>query len=232
MGISSFTFNGTASTSFGLFVEYRPPHVSPKRVIQSISIAGRSGNLLLDTGAYNNVTTSYSVAFIDNNVRSNAIDIATWLYQPDYCDLEDDYYPLYYRKAVYSSPFDLADVLGVAGRANITFDCKPQRYLKSGLTAVTPTSGDTIANNYQPCLPTITVQGNGTLTVGSSVITISGNTGSMIIDSDRQNATINGANANDKISVSGGFPVIDNGGSTISWTGLTAVSVVPNYWTL
>lgn len=230
--MNTFTFNGTVSTTYGIFIEHRPPHVTPKRVIESINIAGRSGNLLFDTGAYNNVTMTYQIAFIDNDVRGNAIDIATWLYQPDYCTLEDDYYPLYYRKAVYSSPFDLADVLGVAGRANITFDCMPQRFLKSGLTPITPQSGDTIANSYQPCLPVITIQGNGTLTVGNSVITISGNTGSLVIDSDRQNATISGANANDKISVSGGFPKIDNGGSTISWTGLTDVSVVPNYWTL
>lgn len=230
--MNTFTYNGTASSTYGIFIEHRPVLTFPKRVIESISVPGRSGNLLFDTGAYENVTLTYQVAY-KGNVRSNGVDIATWLYQNDYLTLTDTYEPSYFRKAVYVSPLNVTDIIAVAGRAAITFDCKPQRYLLSGLTAITPTSGDDITNLYQPALPIISLTGNGTLTVGSKTVTISGNTGTLVLDSERQTAEVAGNNANSLITLSDGFPALENGDTTVSWDGTIAnVSIVPNWWTL
>lgn len=230
--MNTFTYNGTTSSTYGIFIEHRPVLTFPKRVIESISVPGRSGNLLFDTGAYENVTLTYQVAY-RGNVRSNGVDIATWLYQNDYLTLTDTYEPSYFRKAVYVSPLNVTDIIAVAGRAAITFDCKPQRYLLSGLTAITPTSGDDITNLYQPALPIISLTGNGTLTVGSKTVTISGNTGTLVLDSERQTAEVAGNNANSLITLSDGFPALENGDTTVSWDGTIAnVSIVPNWWTL
>lgn len=203
----------------------------PKRVIESIAVPGRSGNLLFDTGAYENVTLTYQVAY-RGSVRPTGVDIATWLYQNDYLTLTDTYEPSYFRKAVYVSPLNVTDIINVAGRATITFDCKPQRYLLSGLTVLSPTNGSSISNAYQPALPIITFTGNGTLTVGSTVVTIAGNTGTMTLDCERQTAEVGGNNANNLITLSNGFPVLKNGSNTISWTGISTVRVTPNWWTL
>lgn len=234
--MNTFTYNSTASSAYGIFIEHRPVVTFPQRIVESIAIPGRSGNLLYDTGAYANVTVTYQVAYRDpGNVRSNAINIATWLYQGDYCDLTDDYDPLYYRKGIFVSPLGVADVLNVAGRANITFECKPQRFLLSGKTAITATTSTTLTNNYQDALPVITVSGsgNGTLTVGGTTVTITAQTASIVLDSERQTAESGGNNANSQISLSNGFPVLKNGSTSVSWTGgVTGVSIVPNYWTL
>jgi len=231
-----FTYNGTASTAYDLIVEHRPAHTTPQKVIETFSIPGRSGNLLYDTGAYENVTVTYQVAY-KGSVRTNAVNMAKWLYQPDYCELTDEYEPLYYRKAVFVSPLNVADILGVAGRANITFNCKPQRFLISGKSAITPaiSSGDSVVNNYEDALPIITVSGsgNGTLTVGDTTITITGMTADIVIDSERQTAESGGQNANSLISLSNGFPVLENGSTVISWTGgITGVQIIPNWWVL
>lgn len=232
--MSTFTYNGTVSSTYGIFIEHRPVVTFPKRVIESINVPGRSGNLLFDTGAYDNVTVTYQIAYIHSgSVRPDAISIATWLYQHDYYELSDTYDSGYFRKAVYVSPLNVTDILNVAGRANITFDCKPQRYLLSGLTAITPTSGDDITNLYQPALPIISLTGNGTLTVGSKTVTISGNTGTLVLDSERQTAEEGGNNANSLITLSDGFPVLENGDTTVSWTGsIASVEIIPNWWTL
>lgn len=230
----NFTFNGISASSFGLWVEHRPPVVTPKRLIESISIPGRSGNLLRDTGAYSNITLTYQVAYKED-VRNKAVEIATWLYQPTYCELENDYEPTYFRQAVYSSPFSVSDVLGVAGRANITFECKPQRFLKTGKIPISATNGGEINNNYQPSLPVITIQGSGhgSVTIGGSTVSITGQIDDLIIDSVNQNAVMGGNNANNNISVSGGFPTLVNGATEISWSGgVTGVTIVPNWWTL
>lgn len=230
--MNTFTYNGTSSSTYGIFIEHRPVMSFPKRVIESIAVPGRSGNLLFDTGAYENVTLTYQVAY-RGSVRPTGVDIATWLYQNDYLTLTDTYEPSYFRKAVYVSPLNVTDIINVAGRATITFDCKPQRYLLSGLTAITPTSGDDITNLYQPALPIVSLTGNGTLTVGSRTVTISGNTGTLVLDSERQTAEEGGNNANSLITLSDGFPVLENGDTTVSWTGsIASVEIIPNWWTL
>ena len=229
--MNTFTYNGVTSSAYGIFIEHRPVVAFPKRRIESITIPGRSGNLLFDTGAYDNVAVTYQAAY-RGNVRDTGRDIASWLYQNDYLPLTDSYDPSYFRKAVYVSPLNITDIIAVAGRAAITFDCKPQRYLLSGLTAITPTSGDDITNLYQPSLPIISFTGNGVLTVGSRTVTIAGNTGTLILDSENQTASVGGNNANSLITLSDGFPVLENGDTIVSWTGISNVSIIPNWWTL
>ena len=234
--MNTFTYNSIPSSTYGIFIEHRPVQVFPKRIIESVSIPGRSGNFLIDTGAYDNVTMTYQVAYINSgNVRSDAINIATWLYQNQYCVLTDTYDPLYYRKAVYVSPLNVTDILNEAGRANITFDCKPQRYLLSGLTALTPASGSSITNDYQTAKPTITITGSGTgsVSIGASTIAITGQTDDIVMDCENMTAEENGANANSKLTITGGYPELVNGANLVTFSGgVTAISVVPNWWTL
>lgn len=234
--MNTFTYNSIPSSTYGIFIEHRPVQVFPKRIIESVSIPGRSGNFLIDTGAYDNVTMTYQVAYIHSgSVRADAINIATWLYQNQYCDLTDTYEPLYYRKAVYVSPLNVTDILNEAGRANITFDCKPQRYLLSGLTALTPASGSSITNDYQTAKPIITISGSGTgsVSIGASTIAITGQTDDIILDCENMTAEENGANANSKLTITGGYPELVNGANLVTFSGgVTAISVVPNWWTL
>ena len=234
--MNTFTYNSIPSSTYGIFIEHRPVQVFPKRIIESVSIPGRSGNFLIDTGAYDNVTVTYQVAYIHSgSVRADAINIATWLYQNQYCDLTDTYEPLYYRKAVYVSPLNVTDILNEAGRANITFDCKPQRYLLSGLTALTPASGSSITNDYQTAKPIITITGSGTgsVSIGASTIAITGQTDDIILDCENMTAEENGANANSKLTITGGYPELVNGANLVTFSGgVTAISVVPNWWTL
>lgn len=230
-----FIYNGEASNAVGLWIEHRPVIATARRVIESVSVPGRNGTLLFDTGAYENTTVTYQVAYLgsqNNTIYDKASYMAEWLNQGRYCTLEDTYYPTIVRKAVFVSPLNVTDILNVAGRANITFSCKPQKYIKSQQSAIPNLhSGDTLYYSWGGD-PIITTTGNGTITINGITITIAGATSSVVINCEDQTVEQNATNASSLITAPDGFPKIVVGNNKFSWTGLSSVSVIPNTWTL
>ena len=51
----SFTFNGVSSDTHKVTVEKCPSYPVANRVVEHIQVPGRNGDLIRDTGAYNNV---------------------------------------------------------------------------------------------------------------------------------------------------------------------------------
>lgn len=65
------------------------------------------------------------------NYEQMAVRVLNWLHQGSgYLRLEDSYEPSYYRLASYKENANLTNILAQGGQATITFDCKPQRFLK------------------------------------------------------------------------------------------------------
>ena len=118
---------------------------------------------------------------------------------------------------------------------SLEFDCKPQRFLKSGEFPIKIQSGQSLHNAWQPALPLIQITGtgDGQLVVGKSAVNITGMTESITLDSEAQNAYDGTTNKNNSISISGGFPVLEHGESLISYSGgITAVNITPRWWML
>lgn len=119
---------------------------APERQVEKFEVKGRSGDLLVDYGAYNNVTLEAemgleSQAFVDSvksifDTLKNLI-----LRQEGYQRLEDTEYGGEYRLARAVS-VELVTAGAKNGMARITFDAKPQRYLTSGETAALTLSSD------------------------------------------------------------------------------------------
>ena len=57
-----FTFNGVSSATFGLLVSNITNFGAPARVVEKVQVPYRNGDLLLDTGTYNNYIVTYRVA--------------------------------------------------------------------------------------------------------------------------------------------------------------------------
>lgn len=190
MGV--ITFNGIDSTDYGIRVEKCPDYPAAQRKVEFISVEGRSGDLVRDTQAWNNVEQTYSVYFGDPTATFQELSgaVARWLLgSKGYCRLEDDYYPDVYRMAVYSRLIQNRNFLNQKGRADLTFNCKPQRYLKSGESWTTINDGDVFVNDYMPCYPVFEVTGNGTVEYGGTLITVSNNSGkTLYIDTELQDA--------------------------------------------
>ncbi len=236
--MSYFIFNGKSSSEFKIGIEQCRSYPSAARSVERQTIPGRAGELLRDTGTYANVIQPYEIYFNGkvDGMTAAASKIVQWLMSSrGYCRLEDSYEPDCYRMASYAGPFDAANWMNLYGRATIEFDCMPQRWLKSGETPVSITSGQTLQNDWQPALPLIqlTGTGDGELTVGGSTITIAGVEGGLTIDSDTQNAYDGTTNKNSIITVSGGFPVLAFGETIVAFSGgITAVQITPRWWRL
>ena len=137
----TLTFDGETAASFGVQILGKGTFNAPKRDVEMIAIPGRSGDLALDKGRFENIEVKYPARLIADSTEDFADAISAFrnflCSRKGYCRLSDDYNPDEYRMAVYSRGLEAdVDVLK-AGKFDIVFDCKPQRWLKSGETAVT-----------------------------------------------------------------------------------------------
>lgn len=233
-----FFFNGARSIDKGLTIEYCPSVGTGQRVVEKISVPGRSGDLVIDTGAYGNYIQPYEIWFKDKlrGTTRAARDIAQWLLSGvGYMRLEDTYDPEIFRLAMFTGPFDVENWMLIAGRSTLEFDCQPQRWLKNGQLPVAVQSGQSLINTWQPAKPLIQVAGtgNGTLVVGGSTISISDMTGAITLDSETEDAYSGTENLNNNVKVNGGYPILQNGETAVSFSGgITAVRITPRWWSI
>lgn len=233
-----FFFNGARSIDKGLTIEHCPSVGTGQRVVEKIPVPGRSGDLVIDTGAYGNYIQPYEIWFKDKlrGTTRAARDIAQWLLSGiGYMRLEDTYDPEVFRLAMFTGPFDVENWMLTHGRATLEFDCQPQRWLKTGQLPVAVQSGQSLINAWQPAKPLIQVTGtgDGTLVVGGSTISISDMTGAITLDSETEDAYSGTENLNNNVQVNGGYPLLQNGETAVSFSGgINAVQITPRWWSL
>ena len=263
MGV--ITFGGIASDTIKIVVEEPPEYHFPARDYEAVHIPGRNGDLVLDSGSYQNVPREYKIAIVDKQGDANEVNpltdfmdiippVSTWLHSGSgYQRLEDSYDKNVYRLAYYKDDGSIENILGKAGRCTISFDCKPQRFLKSGETPITFTSLSSMAITagvwYSgKALPLITITGSGSLRLVENIagvgkvsdMTITNIDGSVTIDSDTQNVYKGSISMNPYVSFADntGFPYLASGYNTNTFvlttqTGsFSKVEVIPRWWTL
>ena len=218
-------------------VEHCPSYPAGQRSVTKATIPGRNGDEVQDDGTYANVVQPYEVWFNGQpfgGFNAGAARVANWLLGPKgYQRLEDSYDPETYRMALYTGPMDMTNWMLRRGRATLEFDCKPERWLKAGQIPVTVTSGDVLYNAWREAKPLLHVTGNGTLNIGTKSITISGTSGEVTIDCDVKDAWQGINNMNDNIEVANrDWPTLPPGETTVTYTGLTSVKIVPRWWRL
>ncbi|MBO6266940.1 MAG: hypothetical protein J6M06_01775, partial [Synergistaceae bacterium] len=172
-----FTFDGVDSKDFGVYIADTGAFNAPERDVEMIEIPGRNGAYALDKGRFSNIEVTYN-AFVATDSESDYISGINALRnalcsRKGYCRLEDEFNPNEYRMAVYKSGLKVSSVNDKAGEFTITFDCQPQRFLKSGETAVSITSGGQITN---PTLfesrPLLHLWGYGTIGINGEQLSI------------------------------------------------------------
>lgn len=228
---------GRSSEEVGVVVEYYPAQNGPSRRLEAVQVPGRNGDLLIDTGAYDNYEQEYEVYFYAGRNRTPALAraVRAWLQGPTgYQRLEDSYDPGYFRMAYYAGPAEIENVMNQFGRATISFTCRPQRWRKDGEYSFLCSNGVSLYNEGFPALPLVKVSGTGAgnLYVGGYTVEILSLDGYVMLDSDTQNAYRDTLNKNNTISAPE-FPVLQPGENTISWDGgITAVEITPRWWTV
>lgn len=179
--MSDFTFNGTSASSLGLGIERYPAIPMPRRKITALSIPGRSGELHIDDGGYENVTIRYEVWWKNPSKTYStgrcAREITRWLYgAPVGARLEDTYDDHIFRTATFLGGVDIEDIMGRYGRVVLEFRCSPQKWLKSAESALVLQAPGGLLNNptQNPTKPLIRIIGSvgGRLSIGDSGMTI------------------------------------------------------------
>ena len=246
MGV--IVFNGKSSLDYHVHVSEPPEYAIPEREYETVHVSGRSGDIIIDTGAYQNVDRTYKTSMDASGSSVDYSDLATkiaaWLHPIEsgnrgYYELTDSYDPKHYRFARYQGGDSISNIFNQAGEIDITFNCKPYKYLITGKNAQTVTNGQTLTN---PCTqvarPKITVSGSAgaVLTVGSRKVRLKVALTNLVIDSELENCYVGSTNQNSNVELLDSsnnliyeFPTLGVGGTTFSFSGISACSVVPNW---
>lgn len=233
--LNYFTFDGVMSKDYGVYISGNGTYNSPERVYTNISIPGRDGDLLSTETRLRNVALTYPAGIVANfdtnlaNLRSKLLSTI------GYARLTDTYHPSEYRMAVYKGGLEpeMVDSL-IAGQFDITFECKPQRWLLAGEDDIEMDSGDTITNpTLFDARPLIRVTGYGDMQIGSQVITVAQNNLAYIdIDSEMMDCYCGSTNANSYVSFADNdFPILHAGQNGVEFDNtITSVIITPHWW--
>lgn len=229
-------FNNKSSADCRIQVAHPPGYAYPERDYTVTHIPGRNGDIIQDNGCYKNVERTYEVSFDvpDEDFATYANAVSAWLHSTTgYARLEDSYEPNYYMMATYQESNIFENLYNQAGTATIVFECKPQRFLKTGDNAIAIQNSLTIMNPTGfEAYPLFKVTGtSGVLTVNGNSITFASIDDFVMLDCELQDAYKENINKNSTIS--GTFPVLKTGSNTISWTGnISSVTMKPRWWTI
>lgn len=240
---NSLTYNGISSEQLGLRVERIPNANRPARKFDRYSVPGRNGDIIVMQDAWENIEQSYEIWWGKDpgDAVKGGYTLSSWLFGSEgYQTLTDTIDPDHFRKAVFVGPFDVENTLMRYGRATITFDCDPRRFLMSGQDWIPfTTSGwmELLNPTPFPAKPVIDITiGAGQVANivvdndngGSTFMTIN-KSGHFFIDSAQETIVDeNGAPAFD--SIWGKFPVLYPGMARINEH--TNAKIQTNWWTL
>lgn len=156
-------FGDISTKDLDLIVQAPPTYNFPEKDVEIQHIPGRNGDIVIDKNCYKNVSRTYSIASIfrsGTDFIANSERIIEWLTSKSgYQRLEDSYDPDVYRMATFKDNGSLVNYWDQVTALNVTFECKPQRYLKSGERAIEFDGNEAEVYNptLMPALPKITI---------------------------------------------------------------------------
>lgn len=243
---NSFIFDDINSLDKGVYITGEAVYNAPERIIEMVEVPGRNGAIAIDQGRFANIEITYpagAYAVTQEEWAGKIEAIRNILCSRySYKRLEDTYNPEEYRMGLYKAGLEVAAVAySRAGEFNITFDCKPQRWLKSGEEEQTFTGQAVIENPTDfEARPLLVVTGYGNLTIGERTFTIAegpeGSSQMIHIDCESQEAwEVTGAgrtSRNDYIQNAGDeFPSLIAGeNDIICGANISQVIITPRWW--
>lgn len=144
-------FGDVDSRDYGVYVTAVSVFGSPVRSVETVTVPGRNGDVLLDMGRYENVSVEYKAGIFGDDMSEFASNLSAFRNAiaslQGYQRLEDSYNPEEFRLAAFVSGIDVDTSGGnVSGEFSIAFNAKPQRFLLSGEEVITVTNGTIITN--------------------------------------------------------------------------------------
>ena len=232
----TFYLDGIDARSAGIQLQAPIEFSEAVPVVEAQTIPGRNGDLIWETGSYENRSGSASCFCLQRDVEKAISSAGRFLMgKKGYRRLETSDDPDHYWLAKVENSPQIAMRLRTLAPFEIGFDCKPQRFVKAGENAIIFTRNGELFNQYgQIALPLITIygQGAGQLAIGDCVVDVKTLDGVLYLDSDTQNAYNGNENQNMHINAPV-FPVLGDGEIKIDFSGgVERVEIIPRWWEL
>lgn len=131
---NSLIFGGINSADYNVWISGSDTFSAPERDVEVVSVPGRNGDLVIDNGRWNNISITYP-AFIPKGFENQFNYFRSVICRKTgYQRLEDTYHPDEYRMARLAGGLSPSKVGAFLrnGDFSLTFNCKPQRFLKIG----------------------------------------------------------------------------------------------------
>lgn len=233
----TFYIDGVAACSVGIRLQKPVEFSEAIPVYESYSIPGRNGDLVFENGNYENRNGTADCYCLQHDVEK-AITSAGWFLmgKKGYRRLETSDDPDHYWMARVENSPQIAQRMRKLAPFEILFNCKPQRFVRSGEIPVNFSVNGSLINEYGfDALPLIVVYGNapGKLNIGEYSVEIKEIDSILYLDSETQNAyNKKDGNKNQTIQTEQ-FPILVQGENTISFTGgIERVIITPRWWEL
>lgn len=233
----NLTFGGVNSADYGVYISGEGVYNAPARAVELTQIPGRNGAIPVDLGRWENIEITYPCGMFGSDQTDFAANYSDFINaiasQKGYQRLEDTYHPDEFRQALFVSGVETKPIgFGQAGEFELVFNCKPQRFLKSGETAVAISSGGSITNpTLLDSSPLLAVKGYGIIDLNGYELEIYNATLGDVEVSQAMQETKVGTDANRAVRVYFINTDLLNAGDTIHISGITETLVenVGNY---
>lgn len=176
---NTLTFGGVNSGDYGIYITGEGVYSAPERAVELTAVPGRNGAVPVDLGRWENIEVVYPASTGQNSqvdFRTAVADFRNAVASKlGYQRLEDTYHPDEYRMALFIAGMEVeAEAGGITGEFELRFNCKPQRFLTSGETAVAVANNGTITNPTQlDAAPILQITGYGSMTIGGYSLQLS-----------------------------------------------------------
>lgn len=229
--------DGKPTKDFGVYLSGDGTFKAAEKEIEEFTIPGRNGAFHYKTTRYKNVIVPYD-CFIFKDYRRNVAAFRSFLLsRKGYVRIEDTHHPDEFRLGIYHEEF-APDVFVDLSAAQFTlnFDCKPERWLKSGERPINfTTSGNLYNHTYLTAKPLIRVYGtSGSVTVNNTTVSLTGVSTYADIDCEAQETHKDSdytLNARTTLA-NGEYPSLVPGTNTVSFTGFSRIEITPRWWIL
>lgn len=233
----TFYLDGVDARSVGIRLQSPVEFSEAVPIIEAQTIPGRNGDLIWETGSYENRSGEAVCFCLQKDVDRAISNAGRFLMgKKGYRRLETSDDPDHYWMARVENSPQIAMRVRTLAPFEIGFDCKPQRFVKSGEFPIYVDSSCYIHNPYgMEASPMIRVYGSGAgeIMVGDCTVELHDIIDGMILDSDTQNAySHTSVNLNSTIYAPE-FPVLKDGDNYISFSGgVERLEIIPRWWEL
>jgi phage-related protein len=228
---------GVSTSGKGIYVLDSNDETMPERDYEPVSVPGKSGDLHFSNNRYLNKEITYKCVCMGNAKQTVPAICSELLAQSGYVRIEDTLNPEYYKIGEFRGGTvpEFASCKDAA-RFDLLFDCKPQKWLKSGENEVSVASGGTLTNpTFYPAYPLLEITGSGAIGIGSRTLTITNNPGTLIFDCDIGDAYSKTAHANYNQYVTQDKAekyTLESGDTGITLASGMTLKITPRWWFL